>query len=419
MTPDNDIERVLDQWFAEGPMQMPGRFLDDTLGRIDREPKRRLVGLRPMVVHADPRRLAAAAAVVALLIAGIGSAVVLRTPAVGVNPSPSPSAGAFADPALLVGSWTSDGTRHVPFQNGSHTIDTIVRTDISIGETDLRWANVKTDVLSSKSVVGPDTIEFRMVSSSPPEWKCQVGDAGTYRFRISADGQRLTLTAVSDVCAVRQGVLAGEWLRTEMGDLAPGRHVPGLVEPFGNAGGRMSYTVPAGWNDTWECAECLILTSPLAAMISLDTDIEVSGALASCPPGGRSAAVIAAWLRTLPSLAVSTPTAVSIGGLSGVQVDVSVGDGSSTDACPSSWMARQRHSARTGRARPAGERPWPGHDEMDPARSRRRVDHAHRHRVRGQGRLGRSPRQGHAGRGLVRFHERIGATHTFGGVSRH
>ena len=179
MTPDNDIERVLDQWFAEGPMQMPGRFLDDTLGRIDREPKRRLVGLRPMVVHADPRRLAAAAAVVALLIAGIGSAVVLRTPAVGVNPSPSPSAGAFADPALLVGSWTSDGTRHVPFQNGSHTIDTIVRTDISIGETDLRWANVKTDVLSSKSVVGPDTIEFRMVSSSPPEWKCQVGDAGT------------------------------------------------------------------------------------------------------------------------------------------------------------------------------------------------------------------------------------------------
>ena len=30
MTPDNDIERVLDQWFAEGPTQMPGRFLDDT-----------------------------------------------------------------------------------------------------------------------------------------------------------------------------------------------------------------------------------------------------------------------------------------------------------------------------------------------------------------------------------------------------
>ena len=330
MTPDNDIERVLDQWFAEGPTQMPSRFFDDTLGRIDRTPRRRLVALRPRVAHMDPRRLLAAAAVVALLIAGIGSALVLRTPAVGVSPSPSPSAGAISDPALLVGSWTSVGTRHVPFQNGSHTIDTLIRTDISIGDTDLRWANVKTELLSSKAIVGPDTVEFRMVSTSPPEWKCQIGDAGTYRFSISTAGQRLTLMAISDVCAVRQGVLAGDWLRTEMGDLAPGRHVPALVKPFGNAGGQLSYTVPVGWTDNWECAECLVLTSPLAATIYLDTDVEVSG----CPPGGGSAAAVAAWLRTLPSLAVSTPTAVRIGGLSGVQVDVSVGRGSSTDACP-------------------------------------------------------------------------------------
>ena len=27
MTRDQDIERVLDQWFAEGPTQMPSRFL--------------------------------------------------------------------------------------------------------------------------------------------------------------------------------------------------------------------------------------------------------------------------------------------------------------------------------------------------------------------------------------------------------
>ena len=42
MTRDHDIERVLDQWFTEGPTQMPDRFLDGTLDRIDRAPQRRL-----------------------------------------------------------------------------------------------------------------------------------------------------------------------------------------------------------------------------------------------------------------------------------------------------------------------------------------------------------------------------------------
>ena len=38
MTRDQDIELALDQWFTEGPTQMPNRFLVDTLDRIDRLP---------------------------------------------------------------------------------------------------------------------------------------------------------------------------------------------------------------------------------------------------------------------------------------------------------------------------------------------------------------------------------------------
>ena len=30
MTPDHDIERVLERWFTEGPTQMPDRLLEDT-----------------------------------------------------------------------------------------------------------------------------------------------------------------------------------------------------------------------------------------------------------------------------------------------------------------------------------------------------------------------------------------------------
>ena len=47
MTRDQDIERVLDQWFTEGPTQMPSRFLDDTLDRIDRAPRRASPAFEP------------------------------------------------------------------------------------------------------------------------------------------------------------------------------------------------------------------------------------------------------------------------------------------------------------------------------------------------------------------------------------
>ena len=86
MTPDHDIDRVLDRWLTEGPTQMPGRFLDETLDRIDRMPSGHLVGLRARLrpMHVDPRLAVAAAVIVA--IAAAMSFMVLRGPAVGVNP---------------------------------------------------------------------------------------------------------------------------------------------------------------------------------------------------------------------------------------------------------------------------------------------------------------------------------------------
>ena len=45
---------------------------------------------------------------------------------------------------------------------------------------------------------------------------------------------------------------------------------------------------------------------------------------------GRTPEAIAAWLRTLPGLVVSSPTEVTIGGLRGIMVDLS--DGSRLDA---------------------------------------------------------------------------------------
>lgn len=343
MTRDNDFERVLDQWLAEGPTQMPGRFLDDTLDLIDHAPKRPLAWLRPRAIDTNRKRLIAAAAAIVLLVAGIGSVVVLRTPGVGTSPTPSPSPGAFADPPLLVGSWTSVGTRHRPFQNGDHVNDTIGRVDIVVGDADVSWDDLKAAVLSSRSPVGPDTFEVRIVSGPPPEWNCRIGDVGTYRSSLSADGLNLTLTPLGDACAVRQAVLAGDWLRTDMGTLAPGRHVSRLFRPFGEAGGPLSYAVPAGWGDGWECPQCLnLVKTDVAATTTTSIDmyanIKPTSLGAPCNTAiagaGTTPTGIAQWLTTLPGLVVTTPSPVTIGGLAGISVDVSVVPNGDTGACP-------------------------------------------------------------------------------------
>ena len=110
MTPDHDIERVLERWFADGPTRPASRFLDETLDRIDGIPARRRAARR-MWLPAIKMDLPLAAAVGILLIAGIGLTILGRAPSVGVAPSPSPAASL---PTTLQSSWSSVGTRPMP-----------------------------------------------------------------------------------------------------------------------------------------------------------------------------------------------------------------------------------------------------------------------------------------------------------------
>lgn len=344
-----DFDPRIAAWLADDPTLAPRNALETVLAAYPsiaqgRAPLRRLAGLRPRLLALNPSLRLAAAAAVVLLIVGTALAVVSRAPAVGVNPSPShsavpsPSAAAIWDPMMLQASWTSVGTRHTPYRNGNHTLDTVHRVDIVIDASEVRWEARTTDVLSSKSIVRPDMIEFRMVPSSPPEWNCQIGDVGTYRFGLASGDQSLTLTLVSDVCAARAAVLTGDWLRTDMGDLSRGRHVPPLFRPFGDAGGQFSYTVPSGWSDQWECADCLTLANDATSgginlysnvvPLSLGSSCEKATAGVSSTPTD-----IARWLTTLPGLVATTPKAVSVGSLSGTMIEMSAGPDSATVYC--------------------------------------------------------------------------------------
>ena len=332
MTRDQDIERVLERWFAEGPTQMPSRFLDDTLDRIDRAPQHHVARLRTRPVMNPILRFAAAAVVLA--VAGFGAVALTQTGGVGS----APSAGSGSLPASLQAEWSPTGTpRQYAFQHGT-TEGFTYGLDIVISQSSITIFEPHLDVLASASVVGADRFELRALNTGAYS-TCRVGDAGTYAFSLSPGGQTLTLTPVSDACAERATVLAGDWTRTDIGDLAPGRHVFDLGG--GDTGGTPLYAVPPGWayiNGIGRFAIVPRSNTHEQADIRLWMDVVPESQDAACAmtqPGlERTPATVAAWLETLPGLVVTSPTAVKIGGLDGVMVDLSVMPGWTSPCAP-------------------------------------------------------------------------------------
>lgn len=234
------------------------------------------------------------------------------------------------EPAALHSGWSSVGTRVTPFQNGNHVVGATGRVDIVIGDADVGWQSLKADVLNSKALVGPDTLELRLLSTLPPELECRLGDIGTYRFRLSPAGKNLTLTPIDDTCETRSAVLAGDWVRNDIGDLAPGRHVSVQFRPFGGGtNGQLSYAVPDGWVEGYECETCLYLKSGSAGTTTINVWSNVAPAIgdAGCASPvdiGRTSAEIATWLTKLPGLVVTAPAPVTVGGLHGSTFDLSL-----------------------------------------------------------------------------------------------
>ena len=229
-------------------------------------------------------------------------------------------------PAALQAEWQPVGTREWPGRPGPHPDN----LDIIIGQTTTTIFDYHVDVLNAASLVGPDRLDLRALNMGW-YWHCRVGDPGTYTFSLSSGDQQLTLTPVSDTCVERATILTGDWTRTDIGDLAPGRHVSG----------QFSYVVPAGWASVGGFVWSSIIprsNDSEQAEIRLLANVIPESHDAACalirPAVGSTPAAVAAWLADLPGLVVTSPTAVKIGGLSGVMVDLSVVPGW-TNACAS------------------------------------------------------------------------------------
>ena len=349
MTYEPDIERVLDDWFGAGPSRMPDGFLDRAVGRIDSVPQSRLARLRArdftFARNRNGRLVTAAMAVV--VVAVVGGTVLSRLPAVGVLPSPSPSVTPSASPSAgpsasvqaafdltrLQATWSSVGTRQLPY--GHDSVTTPTDLVIGSGTVQLGFEGVRNSV----ALVGSDRLELTSEMGPNPMWKCNLGDLGTYDFSLRVTGGRLTLTPVSDDCPSRAAILTGDWDHTNLGPLAPGRHLATPIRPFGGGTtGSFYYTVPAGWKEEVESPSVFAISGPDPAVltrISVMSNVIPATEDQNCDGHavadvGRTPTEVAAWLATQTGLVVTQPTPVTIGRLErigrldGVMVDVSV-----------------------------------------------------------------------------------------------
>lgn len=348
MTRESDIERVLDRFYAEGPSEMPDRVFTAVVDRIEHVPQRRLAYLTRFASMNTNLRLAAAAAIIVAVV-GVGAFALSQRANVGppASPSPGTSSGPSATfestslPAALQGRWVG-APRLVP-----EAPEPPYRNALKVSDAQFAFAlagqGSATQFASIAALTAPDQV--RLVGATT-DGGCKPRDEGTYSFSLDASGTALTLTPIADACGPRAAALAGDWARVGctdnqgwcLGDLAAGAHQSVVFTPLVPAAdwqfryGQFSYSVPAGWKNTADCAWCYVLQqqgAPENTNVNLWSDAAAHVQADQCKEGsepgvGRSADELVAWLATLPGLVTTAPIPVTIGGLSGKQIDLSV-----------------------------------------------------------------------------------------------
>ncbi len=93
MTKERDIERLLDRWFSERPIEVADRVLDDVADRIGRQPQQPAwrVSWRDSQMQTNLKTFLAAAAIIVIAVVGFAVLRPGSTSNVGGAASPSPS----------------------------------------------------------------------------------------------------------------------------------------------------------------------------------------------------------------------------------------------------------------------------------------------------------------------------------------
>lgn len=260
MTPDRDIDRILDAFLADGVHEMPDRVLDSAFARIERTPQRRIARTPWRFPRMTPTLRFSALAAAAL---AIGIAIV---PALGpsniVTPSPTAAPSPYPSPQPMPAAlkwWWSGDPRQV---DGSTTKEQAAQLVMDDGALRLR---LRSGTMTQGSIVRETAPGIIELTSTWDGEGCPGLAVGSWSYTLSEGGTKLDLAPIDERCVSREAVLAGRWTRGScdvqgacMGALSAGVHSSGNFDPTVVPGGpdnvvamsregALRFTVPDGW----------------------------------------------------------------------------------------------------------------------------------------------------------------------------
>jgi hypothetical protein len=368
---DTLIERMLRERAAPSPR---AGLSDDIVALAAATPQARRPSWWPFrLVRSGSNRLALVAIAAALIVVAIGLAVVgagqrwfviapSQTPARSPAVTPIASPGRSAMPSEVVGRWMGGHTPVVPVESG--TTLHIDPAGFFISKVDYAAHPV---LGGSAELVDGSHIRVQASDTSPG---CPVGDVGIYSWIRS--GHSLIVSLVEDGCAARAGALAGTWwlmgCRLDddfcLGELDPGTYQSQYVTPLLPKGARpqpllggVTYTVPDGWAN-WsdypgsfglglsnEFRSTTASDPAPAHHIQVLPDVGPASQAIPCseardPSVGHTPAAMIAFWRTVRGLEVSAAKSITVGGLSGEYVDLTL-DPSTVVPCRGPGIANE------------------------------------------------------------------------------
>jgi hypothetical protein len=314
--------------------------------------------------------LLTAAAALVVVIAGV--ALLLRPssnvgPAATTSPAPataapSPSALA-ATAAALQGGWL--GAHHslasIPGDAGTHLQIDAGRVSISVANDQPR------PVLVAAASSDPGgTLRLSGASGASTD-TCASGSQGSYSVAVSASGETLTLTTITDDCPARAAGVAGTWWRTDcfanscIGNIDGGSYGTEYFMPrmsarseWGPHFGALSYTTTIPWAEAADWPTNLDLlppsqfkkwtadggpdNDPLDIFVFTQPAAELKSGTCSETPGldpsvGRTVADLLAFVQAGPDVQATPAADIRIDGHVGKVVDLQLSP-RYTRSCP-------------------------------------------------------------------------------------
>ncbi len=367
MTTERDFDRIAKAWLELGPDEAPDRVVAAVLQSVETTPQaRRWLGW-PIWRSSVMNRLHTVAAVAAAVVVVIGGAILLTRPsqpAVGgpttppslsasLPPSAAPSPSeAVAVPAALQSMWVGPKRTIAGFPADARYRFLLSDTSLGFPDDSLKNPVLKADASAS----APGELQLTTTDASVG---CRTGDVGRYAWSLSPSGSQLTLVTTADACANRSAALAGTWFKVGckntqsgcLGDLgAAGTYSSQYFAPqlplgatWQPAWGAVTYTVPAGWANSFDWPNTFGLT-PSSDYANETANGPQNGAFheidlyrapaATAQNGQCSKALIASvpatvdgligYLRGLKSVVSTAPTAITVDGHAGKWIDVKI-----------------------------------------------------------------------------------------------